>query len=260
MPSDFPTASSNAHPLASEWQPVHVFVPLHPDEVQIWRIDLPQPASAFETCLSLLNADESARANRFRHSLARQHFVLGRASLRRLLAYHLGLAPEAIPLTTTPFGKPEISLPNVSLSFNVAHSANTILIALSLRGRIGIDVEHINPTTDFLKIAQHSFTSVENEILNAIAPPQDRRTAFYRGWTQKEAVTKADGRGLSLSTTSFEVPLLPTDTSPVAIAASTDTSARIFYVSSLPLDETTAASFATDTAAHKLCLLRFPVD
>jgi len=259
LPSDAPTASSNTHHLASEWQPVHAFIPLQPNEIQIWRIDLPQPASTFEACLSLLNADESARANRIRHALTRQHFVLGRASLRRLLAYDLSLTPEAIPLTATSFGKPELSLPNAALSFNVAHSANTILIALSRHGRIGIDVEHINPTTDFLKIAQHSFTPTENATLNNITNLQDRRTAFYRGWTQKEAVAKADGRGLSLSTTSFEVPLSPTHSWPVAIATSTYEPAPTFYLTTLPLDETTAASLATDTPTHKLRLLRFPV-
>ena len=259
MPSDSSTASSSTHPIASEWQPAHAFIPLQPNEIQIWRIDLPQPASTFEACLSLLNADELARANRIRHALTRQHFVLGRASLRRLLAHHLSITPEAITFTTTSFGKPELSLPNAAISFNVAHSANTILIALSLHGRIGVDVEHMNPTTDFLKIAQHSFTASENATLNAIPNPQDRRTAFYRGWTQKEAVAKADGRGLSLATTSFEVPLSPAHSSPVAITTSTHGPTQTFFLTTLPLDETTAASLATDTPGQKLCLVRFPV-
>lgn len=86
-------------------------------------------------------------------------------------------------------------------NFNISHSGNRVVCALSTNGRVGIDIEVVTSLSfdDF----QTQFTPSE---WTAIRGAPDPITAFYRFWTAKESLIKADGRGL-------EIPLLDLDVS-----------------------------------------------
>jgi 4'-phosphopantetheinyl transferase len=67
---------------------------------------------------------------------------------------------------------------------------------------VGIDVEEIKPI-DF-DIAKRFFSS--NEHRQFLQQPEDKKLAFfYDIWTMKEAVIKAEGKGLSIPLDSFTV-------------------------------------------------------
>jgi 4'-phosphopantetheinyl transferase len=83
--------------------------------------------------------------------------------------------------------------------FNISHSGNRAVCALSTAGRIGVDIEAIKPMDfdDFkTQFSQREWTAIRS------AP--DPIAAFYRFWTAKESLIKADGRGM-------EIPLLQLD-------------------------------------------------
>lgn len=84
-------------------------------------------------------------------------------------------------------------LPGTSLDFNLTHAGRYAVCALSATGRVGLDAEPHAPR-DWAAFAPH-FTAAEWAAVQADTDPQ---RAFYRLWTQKEAVAKADGRGLDL--------------------------------------------------------------
>jgi len=85
-------------------------------------------------------------------------------------------------------------------NFNISHSGNRVVCALSTAGRVGIDIEAIKPLSfdDF----QTQFTP--NEWL-AIRGAADPVAAFYRFWTAKESLIKADGRGLGIPLLELDV-------------------------------------------------------
>jgi 4'-phosphopantetheinyl transferase len=220
------------------------------NQLQVWRIHLPgidPSAGLLEQCLSLLSQPEQERAQRRTHPEARLHSVIGRGCLRVLLGAALQVDPREVPLVTGSNGKP--LLVDNELAFNVAHSGNCILIALCHGTSVGIDIEQINPEMDYLPVAQDSLTPAEFSHLLAIADPAKRRRTFYRFWVRKEAIAKADGRGLGLRLASFEV----ASTSSIALHDS------IFYLSDLPIDESFAAAVALDAAGYSTILRRFPL-
>ena len=84
--------------------------------------------------------------------------------------------------------------------FNISHSGNYVVCALSTEGKLGIDVEE--KTAADLTCFRNCFTNTEWGFINGTNDPSD---TFYELWTKKEAVIKADGRGLYLPLLSFEV-------------------------------------------------------
>ena len=93
-------------------------------------------------------------------------------------------------------------------TFNVAHSGGQALYAFASEGDVGIDVEHVR-SLDPLALSSTCFSSAEQHELSAVDPEVRLRT-FFDGWVRKEAVVKADGRGLTLPLQSFTVTLCGT--------------------------------------------------
>ncbi len=229
-------------------------------EVQVWRIELSDAALDETAYLRILNSEETERAARLRAGQVRMQFLAGRSSVRTLLGAHLGIAPEEVPIVAAEYGKPELSTPySGRIHFNLAHSRSTVLIALSLTGPIGIDIEYLDRKTEVEEVARHSLTQHETSLMLSIDDIPARSRFFFERWTRKEAVVKADGRGLSLPLTSFEIPVddasCPT---PVTILSPDGLSQRTFFVRDIAVVE--GATCAVATAGHTagLRLLSFP--
>ena len=243
------------NPISNPWQTVDSIPSLPEGELHIWRVDLPVAPALLTICQSLLSPEEATRAERRRQPQARRLFITGRGVLRQLLAAVTGLDPRELAIIAASGGKPE--LPGSGIAFNVAHSGDTILIAVSRSGQLGVDVEHIDPTRPFDEVAQHSCTPGESLELFALNDMDERRQAFYRLWTRKEAVAKADGRGLALPFNSFALPLSAASSTPVKIAQPVGP-AKTFSVTDLPLEPGLAGAIALDATIKRTKLLVFP--
>jgi phosphopantetheinyl transferase len=90
-------------------------------------------------------------------------------ALRRALAVYLGEAPERIQLTEGEHGKPRLADPEAQLRFNLSHSGEVALVAVSGAVEVGVDVERLRPK---------------------------REEAFYWDWACREACVKCLGVGL----------------------------------------------------------------
>jgi 4'-phosphopantetheinyl transferase len=78
--------------------------------------------------------------------------------------------------------------------FNISHSGNLVACIVTTGSRqVGIDVELIRP----LEIDHFRKQWNEHEWLHIITA-EDECRCFYSQWTKKEAVIKADGRGLHI--------------------------------------------------------------
>lgn len=162
--------------------------------------------------LSLLSAEERERADRFVLNRDRRRFIMRRAGLRRLLGERLNVPPSSIGLTHRLHGKPVLSPPldRSGFQFNVSHSEDLVLYALSSHGEIGIDVEALSITQETDRVASSMFSAREYQTFIALRP-DERPLAFLTWWTRKEAFVKATGQGLSRALDTFDVSLVPSE-------------------------------------------------
>lgn len=173
-----------------------------PNAIDVWRWNLDPRPGDIDRLFALLSGEEKARASRFVYPEHREHFIAGRAGLRLVLGHYLQIPPHRIGLAYNVFGKPRLAGACELLHFNLSHSANVAMLAISDHYPVGIDVEAIKPLKE--DIAGHFFSKRECEALATLAG-DDYLQAFYRCWTRKEAFVKAHGAGLSLPLDSFDV-------------------------------------------------------
>jgi 4'-phosphopantetheinyl transferase len=198
----------------NNWPELTMPIALSPGVVHVVRVDLDRASPDWMPYMDNLTDGEKDRAWRFRFDEPRRQFVMVRAILRRILASCCEMTSAQIPLTFGNHGKPSLqfdSLPVTTprIEFNVSHSGDVGLIAISAGAAVGIDVETSDRTTSILELAQRYFSSKESAALRNL--PTDLQTAgFFRGWTSKEAYIKAKGAGLALSLASFHVEIDPT--------------------------------------------------
>jgi 4'-phosphopantetheinyl transferase len=144
-----------------------------------------------------LSPDESVRA-RGLGDIQRRRFIVGRAGLRRALGAFVGRDPASLRFEYGPHGKPELLRGNAwgDVRFNLAHSRDLAVVAITHESRIGVDVESTSRVTRMTRVAERYFTPSEREQL-ALLPEDEQRIAFFRVWTRKEAYLKARGEGIS---------------------------------------------------------------
>lgn len=79
------------------------------------------------------------------------------------------------------------------IDFNISHSGEFVVCTLCSVGRIGIDIEKIRPI-DLYDFKPQMTLDQWEEIMAA----GNRLEKFFSLWTQKEALIKADGRGVAI--------------------------------------------------------------
>ena len=225
---------------------------LEPNEIQIWRLTLTDAADAPEVCRKILSREEQARADRRLPGRVRNEFVYGRACLRILLSRNLGTSASSVSIASNQHGKPHLSEDPV-LAFNVSHTHGVVLIALSRQGSIGIDVEYMNPLTEVMELAPMVFSSNGMDCLRSVNTEAGRRYLFYQTWARKEAIVKADGRGLSLPLTSFDLPDEPASNMPV------QADGKLYYLNDIGAGEEYRSAVAAESHNCRISMLNFPL-
>jgi 4'-phosphopantetheinyl transferase len=172
------------------------------EHIDIWEFPLDQlPA----TVSSLLNQDEKAQANRFYFPRHRRRFAVARAMLRMILARYLQQSPQELIFDYNTHGKPRVRN-DQHMEFNLSHSKDLALLAVGQHSPLGIDLEFFS-SRSYEGIAKNAFSPREHAYLSKV-PSYLKSLVFFHIWTQKEALIKACGLGLSYPTQQFEVPLL----------------------------------------------------
>jgi len=180
------------------WQLYPHDLSLPKNYVHVWRVHLDSSTSQFKTLEHSLSSDEIVRANRFYFQKDRDRFIVARGMLRLILSRYLYIDPGHLRFCYGKYGKPYITteLNDSTLCFNMSHSHEFALYAVTWDRPIGIDVEDVSQKVDVQNISERFFSSTENKIL-ALIPAERKQEAFFRLWTRKEAYLKARGEGLS---------------------------------------------------------------
>jgi 4'-phosphopantetheinyl transferase len=192
---------------------------------------VPPPGRAIRALASALPAADRERAARFSRDDARARYLTGRYALRTALGELLGVPPAELGFVRrchrcggTGHGKPALKRPRGErVDFNLAHSGTLVAVAVVRGGRVGIDVERLRPGLDVLGVARLALSADEIAEIEALSNPDERRAAFFRCWTRKEAYLKARADGLpgslrawsvSCSRAAVVVPSVPGDPLP----------------------------------------------
>jgi 4'-phosphopantetheinyl transferase len=173
-------------------------------------MDLIQPEGILQRLELFLSQEEQERAARFHFGYLRRRFIAGRGILRTILAVYLHTHPGRVSFEYSAFGKPGLGgdFQSNGLSFNLAHSHELALAAVT-RGRlIGVDIESQSLLADADEIASRYFASEEFQVFRQL-PSQMRQAAFFTCWTRKESFIKAIGEGLSYPLDRFCVTFTP---------------------------------------------------
>jgi 4'-phosphopantetheinyl transferase len=182
---------------------------LSADEAHVWAIPFDAHAPSAEP-LECLSEDERRRAEQFQFDAPRRRFVAARLALRRLLGEYLDMPAANVSLAYSRFGKPRLGEPHGDLlRFNLAHTSNLVLVAVTRGCDVGVDIEQLRPVHHLESIARRYLHPAEAKDILA-APLELRHEAFLRCWTAKESVIKSIGTGLTDSLGAFRVPVADT--------------------------------------------------
>jgi len=174
------------------WQSTRTPAPLRAGEVHLWRAPL-EPTTELGATLS---TDEWLRASRFHFERDRARFVATRGLLRMILARYTDTEPAALKFVAGAHGKPELDGLNTALRFNLSHSDDLMLLAVTHAREVGVDLEFMRDNLPFETLADYYFEPEDAWHLRLL-PPEQRAWKFYELWTNTEARLKADGVGIS---------------------------------------------------------------
>lgn len=194
----------------------------------LWILDLRSWETPPAAWLEVLDEAERDQCQRFHRAKDRLAYAAAHALLRRALSRTLEIPPESIKMARDTNGKPFLVREHLPIAggkwgleaawaarpwvapnqcdmskmpmthFSLSHTEGMVAVAISEAGPVGVDVEAVDrknvPHTDF---SAFGLSSEETAHLAALSEP-DRSETFIDLWTAREAVAKADGRGLSL--------------------------------------------------------------
>ncbi|MDN3492156.1 4'-phosphopantetheinyl transferase family protein [Winogradskyella bathintestinalis] len=159
--------------------------------LNIFKIKLSLYQNLVIDFLQFLTPVEMQRAERYYSPKDKSRFIICRTLLKFILAQKTGLEIENIIFEKDNNKKPYLPFDR-SINFNVSHSENYALIALS-HASVGIDVEYMNRDFNFLEIIPSTFNDLE---IRSVLKAANKKEAFYTCWTRKEAFVKATGKGI----------------------------------------------------------------
>lgn len=169
------------------------------NQIHIWYIDLDDAVVSFQEIENLLSVDERERAGRLRRVIDRNRFLIGRSALRIILSLYANLAPNLLRFCYGEFGKPALEMRKKGcLYFNLTHSNQVALVAVSRTCEVGIDVEAVHADFDVERLAKRFLSEADWQRISAM-PANKREELFFSFWVLKEAYLKARGFGLAFS-------------------------------------------------------------
>jgi 4'-phosphopantetheinyl transferase len=143
--------------------------------------------------LALFLSDyEVEKALRLKEKSRKEQAILGRYLVRRKLAAIFKIHPKKVVISDDSFGRPRLEYPKRdNFDFNISHSGEWIVFAISTSGPVGIDIEKNDPLN--LQIMKVILNNKDIDFIDSASSEKDSLKRFYVIWTLKEAFVKASG-------------------------------------------------------------------
>lgn len=176
------------------------------ESVDLWLAPLATFNGSQRNLANVLSCEESLRAAQLINPADRRNYILRRGLLRYILSEYTGISPVDLRFIIGRNGKPRLTggIRGEGVYFNLSHSGGLVVYAVSSCAEIGIDIEEIKFLSGWFGLVEDHFSPAERLVLQTVPVPS-RLSAFYRGWTRKEAMVKAIGRGASEGLGDIEV-------------------------------------------------------
>ncbi|OOZ35890.1 hypothetical protein BOW51_09805 [Solemya velesiana gill symbiont] len=165
---------------------------MHGGDLHIWKLDLSEHGNTIHPPLS---SDETRRAEKLRSEDQKKRFVVARKEMRQILAAYLECKPADISFAYGKKGKPAIKFPESDIQFNITHSGDLGLLAVTRGNPVGIDLEPVVQRKNARHIAQRVF---DQAVLDELDQLEDEHffSPFFQYWTSLESRIKAIGVGV----------------------------------------------------------------
>lgn len=186
------------YPHHDSWSPPPRQLDLDDSQVHVWKFSLNIPEKELEEYFEILDSSEQQRANRRIRPQDANHFIAAHGGTRFILAKYLNQSAKDISFKETEKGKPFLDTRNVQsrIQFNLTHSAEMALLAVSQFRPVGVDIEYLKRKSSTIDLAKRFFSEREFQWLKQL-PEVELKLNFLQAWTRKEALLKATGKGLS---------------------------------------------------------------
>jgi 4'-phosphopantetheinyl transferase len=225
--------------------------------VHVWTVPLGAAAKTLSGLSDLLSGDEHDRARRFHFERDAQRFMATRGAVRSVLAAYTQTAARDLRFRYSPQGKPSLAEPECDIRFNVSHSGELAVLAITREREIGIDIEYMKKDVETDKLAERFFSASERDRLRGL--PQAQKVAgFFRCWTCKEAFLKAQGTGLFRDLSSFDVELNAEQPARLLATRPDADEANRWSVRELDTTEGYAAAVAVEGIIAELSKVEYP--
>lgn len=223
---------------------------LHSGVVHLWLANLSDKENKLSVYKKILSTDELAHADKFLKEEHGIYYVISKAITRQILSRYLAILPEKIEFGVEKNGKPFVV--GGDLQFNVSHSGDYLLVGVTKKNLIGVDIERVKKNLDHLALAKRFFTQKEYETLEMLSD-EKQIAAFYRCWTRKEAFIKATGLGLSFGLANFGVDVSEKSESSCLLSVSDKSfSKNDWFLSSISCEKLSSSYFAAFAAHEKV--------
>jgi 4'-phosphopantetheinyl transferase len=219
---------------------------LIPGKIHIWFACVDRSFLEIREFAAVLSPEETARAQRFRSDRDRERYIVQHGVLRSLLAGYLGCGARQVDIGSSAHGKPCLTGKDTegSLQFSLSHSGAYAAFAFGRYNSIGVDIEEVREIPEMEGIVAEHFTPREKAVMLS-CPIDTRLKTFYRFWTRKEAVLKAQGEGLLRSLDCVDVAKNADANEPWKVQVAGEPILEEYWVS----DAECPAGFATAVAA-----------
>ena len=164
--------------------------------VDIWQIPLNTAASA--DLFALLSKNEQNKFAELKQTTSQNNYLISHATTRIILGQYLNIPPQQVKIITKANKKPilEDLATKTRLDFNLTHSENLCLLAVSLTAKIGIDLEYKRKIKNCLALAHRFFAEDEYKLILSCSK-FSQNEMFLKIWTTKEAILKGANLGIS---------------------------------------------------------------
>ena len=140
------------------WQPATTPPELADGEIHLWYLPLSITDDRLEQFLGVLSIEETERAARFAFPYLRQRYIAAHGMLRLILGSALNRDPAGLAFRKGDHGKP--FLIHEELQFNLSHSSEHGLLAVTRQTEIGVDIEGMSRKVDTGGIAERFFSEL----------------------------------------------------------------------------------------------------
>lgn len=178
------------------WTPSDATPDLSVGEVHVWSASLIVSDLQLARFRAVLSHDEIARSECSPLLDVRNRFIVGRGLLRQVLAAYVQIEPSAIQFAYGHAGKPHLVDNAHDIQFNISHSGDLAVIAISRTHEIGVDIERICDMPEMPEIVSRFFSDDAKAEFQS-APIEDRVSVFFKCWTEREAISKCTGDGIA---------------------------------------------------------------